>query len=118
MDSGTGRNGLSEADLDVPAKLLEQRLDRREEAEALARRPVVAEDDLLQLGIGKRVEVEVAGQVAAWMSRRLGRKVWPQRGWDYLRKLEHSLQMPRPKHAKAASAEEQDAFKKLGAAGR
>ena len=57
-------------------------------------------------------------KVAAWMSRRLGRKVWPQRGWDYLRKLEHSLQMPRPKHAKAASAEEQDAFKKLGAAGR
>jgi transposase len=51
-------------------------------------------------------------RVAAWMSRRLGRKVWPQRGWDYLRKLAHSLQMPRPKHAKAASAEEQEAFKK------
>ena len=51
-------------------------------------------------------------KVAAWMSRRLGRKVWPQRGWDYLRKLEHSLQIPRPKHAKAASAEEQGAFKK------
>ena len=51
-------------------------------------------------------------KVAAWMSRRLGRKVWPQRGWDYLTKLKHSLQMPRPKHAKAASAEEQDAFKK------
>jgi transposase len=30
-------------------------------------------------------------KVAAWMSRRLGRKVWPQRGWDYLKKLEHSL---------------------------
>ena len=51
-------------------------------------------------------------KVAAWMTRRLGRKVWPQRGWDYLRKLEHSLQVPRPKHAKAASAEEQDAFKR------
>jgi transposase len=52
-------------------------------------------------------------KVAAWMARRLGRKVWPQRGWDYLKKLEHSLQVPRPKHAKAASAEEQDAFKKI-----
>ena len=52
-------------------------------------------------------------KVAAWMSRRLGRKVWPQRGWDYLKKLEHSLQVPRPKHAKAASAEEQEAFKKI-----
>src|SRR5687768_14791598 len=30
-------------------------------------------------------------KVAAWMSQRLDRKVWPQRGWDYLEKLEHSL---------------------------
>ena len=51
-------------------------------------------------------------KVAAWMARRLGRKVWPQRGWDYLKRLEHSLQVPRPKHAKAASAEEQEAFKR------
>jgi transposase len=51
-------------------------------------------------------------KVAAWMTRRLGRKVWPQRGWDYLKRLEHSLQVPRPKHAKAASAEEQEAFKR------
>ena len=56
-------------------------------------------------------------KVAAWMTRRLGRKVWPQRGWDYLRKLEHSLQVPRPRHAKAASAEEQDAFKRGSPAG-
>src|SRR6185503_19675563 len=51
-------------------------------------------------------------KVAAWMSARLGRKVWPQRGWDYLKKLGHSLQMPRPRHAKAASAEEQALYKK------
>lgn len=50
-------------------------------------------------------------KVAAWMTARLGRNVWPQRGWDDLRTLEHSLQVPRPKHAKAARAEEQDAFK-------
>ena len=65
MDSGTRRNGLSEADLDVPAKLPEQRLERGEEAEALPRRQVVAEDDLLQLGVGEGIEVEVARQVAA-----------------------------------------------------
>lgn len=51
-------------------------------------------------------------KVAAWMTARLGRKVWPQRGWDYLKKLEHSLQVPRPRHAKAASVKEQDGFKK------
>ena len=49
--SGTRRNGLSEADLDVPAKLPEQRLERGEEAEALPRRQVVREHDLLQLGV-------------------------------------------------------------------
>src|SRR3954471_23111179 len=45
-------------------------------------------------------------EVAAWMAAGLGREVWPQRGWDYLRKLGHSLQAPRPRNVKAASAEE------------
>jgi transposase len=51
-------------------------------------------------------------KVAAWMTARLGRKIWPQRGWDYLQKLGYSAQAPRPRHAKAASAAEQDAFKR------
>src|SRR3954453_11196289 len=51
-------------------------------------------------------------EVARWMAARLGREVWPQRGWDYLRKLGHSAQRPRPRHAKAASPEEQAAYKK------
>ena len=51
-------------------------------------------------------------KVAAWMGARLGREVWPQRGWDYLRKLGYSPQVPRPRHAKAASPEEQAAYKK------
>jgi transposase len=50
-------------------------------------------------------------KVAAWMTARLGRKIWPQRGWDHLRKLGYSSQVPRPRHAKAASAAEQEAFK-------
>src|SRR5436305_11704818 len=64
-DSRAKRNGLSEADLDVPAKLLEQRLEGRQEAEALPRRQVVTEHDLLQLGVGQGVQVEDARQVAA-----------------------------------------------------
>src|SRR4051794_33749849 len=51
-------------------------------------------------------------RVALWMGARLGRKVWPQRGWDYLRKLGHSLQTPRARNAEAASAEEQEPYKK------
>ncbi|HSM82245.1 MAG TPA: winged helix-turn-helix domain-containing protein [Nodosilinea sp.] len=38
-------------------------------------------------------------------------KVWPQRGWDYLKRLEQSLQVPRPRHRKG-DAEAQKAFKK------
>ena len=56
-------------------------------------------------------------KVAAWMAARLGRKVWPQRGWDYLRRLGHSPQVPRPRHAKAASPEEQAEYKKARRAG-
>ena len=57
-------------------------------------------------------------KVAAWMGARLSRKVvWPQRGWDYLKRLEHSLQVPRPRHAEAASAEEQTLYKKARRAG-
>src|SRR3954462_2297939 len=51
-------------------------------------------------------------KVAAWMAARLGREGRPQPGWDYLRKLGHSAQVPRPRHAEAASPEEQAAYKK------
>jgi transposase len=57
-------------------------------------------------------------KVAAWMTARLGRKIWPQRGWDYLQKLGYSSQVPRPRHAKAASAAEQEACKRSHAGGR
>src|SRR4051794_5641534 len=64
-DSRAKRNGLGKADLHVLAKLLEQRLERGQKAEALPRREVVREHELLQLGIPERVEVEVPRQVAA-----------------------------------------------------
>jgi transposase len=51
-------------------------------------------------------------KVAAWMAARLGREVWPQRGWGYLRRLGHGPQVPGPRHAEAASPDEQAEYKK------
>lgn len=40
-------------------------------------------------------------KVARWIERKTGRKkVWNQRGWDYLKKCRYSQQMPRRKHRK------------------
>jgi transposase len=37
-------------------------------------------------------------KVAFWMSGQIGRKIHAQRGWDYLKYLRFSLQIPRPRH--------------------
>ncbi len=50
-------------------------------------------------------------KVAQWMQQRLGCPVAPQRGWDYLQRLGHSSRVPRPQHAKADEAAQQE-FKK------
>jgi transposase len=42
--------------------------------------------------------------VAAWMAATLGRPVHPQRGWEMLRRLGWTPQVPRPRHAKADPA--------------
>jgi hypothetical protein len=52
--------------------------------------------------------------VAAWMSKRLGRPVSYGLGWSYLVKLRHSLQLPRSRHA-LADQQEQGTFKKSSA---
>src|SRR3712207_6548474 len=50
-------------------------------------------------------------KVAGWMARQLGlAKVHPQRGWETLERIGWSPQAPRPRHARAATAEEQAAF--------
>lgn len=50
-------------------------------------------------------------KVARWIEKKTGReKVWEQRGWDYLKKLDYSWQRPRPKHRKGDS-EAQREFK-------
>lgn len=52
-----------------------------------------------------------ARDVADWMADQLGRPVATQRGWDYLQRLKHSQQLPRPQHA-LADPEQQETFKK------
>lgn len=45
-------------------------------------------------------------------------KVWPQRGWDYLKRLEQSLQMSHPQQHHKDHEKEQAAFKKTSPAQR
>ena len=51
-------------------------------------------------------------KVAEWIEEKTGRAVRAQRGWEYLKKLDRTLKVPRPAHAKA-DPEEQEAFKKV-----
>ncbi len=52
-------------------------------------------------------------KVAIWMAGELGlEKVAPQRGWEALRAIGWTIQVPRPQHPQAATAEEREAFKK------
>jgi transposase len=55
-------------------------------------------------------------KVAQWMAGRRGRLVSPQRGIDYLRRLEFTPQVPRPCHA-GADAGAHELFKKTSEAG-
>jgi transposase len=50
-------------------------------------------------------------QVAQWILAQTGRKVHPQRGWEYLKRLGYSKRILRPRHAKADPVT-QEAFKK------
>jgi transposase len=51
-------------------------------------------------------------KVARWIEERAGRRgVQAQRGWEYLKRLGHIPQVPRPSHAET-DLEEQEAFKK------
>jgi transposase len=54
-------------------------------------------------------------KVARWMARQTGRPTHPQLGWVYLRRLDHTLQVPRPQQTKAASPAEQEAWGENGA---
>ncbi len=49
--------------------------------------------------------------MAQWIQTHTGRQVHPQRGWEYLKRLNFSKRVLRPRHAKADPAA-QEAFKK------
>jgi transposase len=53
-------------------------------------------------------------KVAERMSQLLGRKVHPQRGWEYLRAMEMRLRRPRREHQESDPVE-QEVWKKTGA---
>lgn len=50
-------------------------------------------------------------KVADWMAQQLERPVHTQRGWEYLKSLQYSLQRPRPYHRQADTQAQED-FKK------
>ena len=50
-------------------------------------------------------------KVAEWIATKLGRKVHRQRGWEWLERMDYTLQQPRPHHA-SSSAEAVEEFKK------
>jgi len=52
-------------------------------------------------------------KVALWLAQKVGRAhVHPQRGWDALKKIGWSLQVPRPRNPQAGTLEARAAFKK------
>ncbi len=62
LDSGAKRNGLSEADFHVLAKLGKNGLERGLEAEAFSRGQVCGEDDFLNVLVGELLDIELARQ--------------------------------------------------------
>ena len=51
-------------------------------------------------------------KVAAWIKKKTGKAVHPTTAWRAMRAAGFTLQVPRPRHRQAASADEQAAFKK------
>jgi transposase len=78
------------------------------------RRPLLSPEQLAELpavleGQAPRGGLWSGPDVAHWMSAKLGRAVRPQRGWEYLRRVGQTPQIPRPRHGDA-DPEAQEAF--------
>lgn len=56
-----------------------------------------------------------APKVAAWIAERTGQTVHQSTAWRYMRRLGFTLQVPRPRHRRRATLEEQADFKKSSA---
>jgi transposase len=83
-------------------------------------KPLLSADDLEALRERLRTPPDDGGlwtcaKVARWIAGRTGlAHVHVPRGWEALKKLDWSVQSPRPKHPKAAGPPEAEAFKKTG----
>jgi transposase len=81
-------------------------------------KPLLSAEDLAALRERLRLPPDDGGlwtgpKVARWMAARLGLvHVHAPRGWEALKKLDWSLQDPRPKNPRSATADEETAFKK------
>lgn len=91
--------------------------DRRHNNPGGAKRALLTPEQREELGEALKAPPRDGGlwssrKVAEWIEGRTGRRgVRAQRGWEYLRKLGHTPQVPRPQNADADPAE-QEAFKK------
>ena len=84
---------------------------------APGRRPRLDSEAARSLDLALRSEPADGGlwtapKVAHWIAERTGEAVNQSTAWRVMRRLGFTLQVPRPKHRRAATAEEQAAFKK------
>jgi transposase len=85
-------------------------------------KPLLSSDDLEALRERLRTPPDDGGlwtgaKVAAWMAVRLNlAHVHASRGWEALKRLNWSIQVPRPKNPQAATPDEEAAFKKSSTA--
>jgi transposase len=98
-----GEEGLKDMRHDNPGN--DRVLSETQEAEL--QRALEGEAEGLGLWTGPKV--------AAWISKKAKRKVSKVTGWQYLNRLGHSLQVPRPHHQQGANSEERERFKKSSA---
>ena len=89
--------------------------DRR--AKSNGRKPALAAEQRAELATTLEQRPPDGGlwsgpKLAAYIRRRWGVGLSPQTGWQYLRRLGFTPQVPRPRHPKAATAAEQQAWKR------
>ena len=96
---------------DGPTALRDLRHDNRGEGRLLAPN----QQEALREALGRSAPdagLWTSAKVATWIEATTGQAVSVVTGWKYLRRLEHTLQVPRPRHRDSATPEQREAFKK------